>query len=82
MLSLPDPRLGERICLAFTAEPGHKVDLSAVLAHLTAAGLSRYELPEFALPLDAMPLMANGKIDKPLLMRGIGAGELVPSVVP
>jgi acyl-CoA synthetase len=81
VLSLPDPRLGERICLAFTTTPGAKPDVGGVLAHLAAAGLSRYEMPEFVLVLAQMPLMANGKIDKPALMRRIGSGELSPEAV-
>ena len=79
---MPDPRLGERICLAFTTQPGAEVDVPALIAHLAARGLSRYELPEFLLPLPELPLMANGKIDKPKLMRQIAAGELAPQPVP
>lgn len=80
-LSIPDPRLGERICLAFTTLPGAKPEVGGLLAHLATAGLSRYEMPEFVLVLAEMPLMANGKIDKPALMRRIGSGELAPKPV-
>lgn len=81
VLSIPDPRLGERICIAFTTTPGTKPDVGALLVHLAAAGLSRYEMPEFVLLLAEMPLMANGKIDKPALMRRIGSGEIAPEAV-
>jgi len=82
VLSMPDPRLGERICLAYTSQPGTQVDVPALIAQLATRGLSRYELPEFVLPLPELPLMANGKIDKPKLMRQISAGELAPQPVP
>jgi acyl-CoA synthetase len=81
VLSMPDPRLGERICLAYATLAKAHVDVGALIAHLAAAGLSRYELPEFVLPLPDMPLMANGKIDKPALMRRIAAGELLPQAI-
>ncbi len=78
VLALPDPRLGERICLAYVARAGAALDVASVLKHLAAAGLSRYEMPEFMLPVAEMPLMANGKIDKAVLVRQIGAGMLAP----
>lgn len=81
VLALPDARLGERICLALTVHSGHAVEPRALLDHLAGLGLSRYELPEFLLPLPEFPLMANGKIDKPLLLRRVSAGELKPSAL-
>ncbi len=81
VLALPDPRLGERICLAYVARAGGKTSAAALLAHLAARGLSRYELPEFFLPLAELPLMANGKIDKPELLRRIARGTLTPEPV-
>lgn len=81
VLSMPDPRLGERICLAYTTRPGANVDVPSLIAHLSACGLSRYELPEFVLALAELPLMANGKIDKPRLMRRVAAGEFAPQPV-
>ncbi len=78
VLALPDPRLGERICLAYVARTGAAFDAISVLKHLAAAGLSRYEMPEFMLAVAEMPLMANGKIDKAVLVRQIGAGVLSP----
>lgn len=81
VLALPDPRLGERICLAVTARAGSTVEPAALAAHLSGLGLSRYELPEFLLLMAELPLMANGKIDKPLLLRRVSAGELKPVAV-
>ena len=39
------------------AHHGEAVDVHALLAHLGALGLSRYELPEFLLAVPELPLM-------------------------
>lgn len=78
VVPIADARLGERICLALTWKPQGARDIRAVLAHLSAAGLSRYELPEFWLALDAMPLMANGKINKADILAAIAGGRAEP----
>ncbi len=44
-----DARLGERVCLAVVPRAGQRLDRAALLAHLDAAGLSRYDMPEFIL---------------------------------
>jgi len=36
----------------------------AELLHLDIAGLSKYDMPEFILPLSEMPLTASGKLLK------------------
>jgi acyl-CoA synthetase (AMP-forming)/AMP-acid ligase II len=81
VLALPDPRLGERICLAFVPSTGAELKPEALLSHLSSRGLSRYELPEFILPLAELPLMANGKIDKPALLRRVADGALEPRAI-
>lgn len=81
VVPLPDPRLGERICLVLAWKQQASRSIDDVLRHLAASGLSRYELPEFWLPLDAMPLMANGKISKPEIMSAIQSGITVPQPV-
>ena len=57
-----DARLGERVCLAVVARGDMQADPKAILEHLDASGLSRYDMPEFILPLAEMPLTASGKI--------------------
>jgi acyl-CoA synthetase (AMP-forming)/AMP-acid ligase II len=82
VVALPDDRLGERICLALSLRGGAaadiEFDLDALLTHLSARGLSRYEMPEFLLKLDDMPLMANGKIQKADIMTWIRDGKAMP----
>jgi acyl-CoA synthetase (AMP-forming)/AMP-acid ligase II len=49
-----DARLGERVCLAVVVRGDTQLDPEAILEHLDAVGLSRYDMPEFILPLSEM----------------------------
>lgn len=80
-LSVPDDRLGERICLAVMYRSGAAPGFSSVMAHLAANGLSKFEMPEFSLELDDIPLMSNGKIQKGDVARWIADGTVVPQSV-
>jgi acyl-CoA synthetase len=80
-IPVADARLGERICLAVVPRAGHAVDRSDILAHLAVAGLSKYEMPEFFITLDDMPLMPNGKIHRQDLTRWVKEGRIVPEPV-
>ncbi len=77
-----DARLGERMCLAVIARPGcapaAEQRAEQLLAHLAALELSKYEMPEYFLWLDAFPLTASGKVLKRELARMVAAGELAP----
>ena len=77
-IPVPDDRLGERACLALMFEQGTSPAIAEILGHLAAEGLSRYDMPEFWLPVADIPLMPNGKLDKIEIQRRIGAGELEP----
>jgi acyl-CoA synthetase len=79
--AVPDPRLGERVCLAIVAREGMRAEPEAVLAHLDAAGLSRQDLPEYFVTLDEMPLTASGKVLKRELARLVAEGALWPVAV-
>jgi acyl-CoA synthetase len=59
-------------CKDMEAEPG------AILRHLDLAGLPRYDMPEFVLPLEEMPLTASGKIMKRELARWVKEGRIRP----
>ncbi len=72
---VPDPRLGERICLAVVMRASTPPDVEAIRAHLEAAGLAKQDMPEFILPLAEMPLTASGKIVKRELMRWVEEGR-------
>ena len=73
-----DPRLGEKVCLAVTFRNGLAVEPAALLAHLDAAGLSKYDMPEYFLALDEIPLTPNGKIRKRDIADWIAQGRVTP----
>src|SRR5216684_3972801 len=73
-----DARLGERVCLAVVARGGMQADLESILEHLGASGLSRYDMPEFILPLSEMPLTASGKLLKRELVQRVAEGRVRP----
>ncbi len=78
---LADPRLGERVCLAVVPAIGATLDPATLLVHLAAEGVPTADLPEFILPLSAMPLTASGKIVKRELIRWVEEGRARPEPV-
>jgi acyl-CoA synthetase (AMP-forming)/AMP-acid ligase II len=78
---VPDPRLGECVCLAVVARENMAVEPEAILQHLDVEGLSKYDMPEFILPLKEMPLTASGKVRKGDLVRRVKEGSLRPAPV-
>ncbi len=76
-----DARLGEKVCVAVEAKPGMAVSSAALLAHLDAAGLSRFDMPEYFLALEALPLTATGKLLKRALVDQVREGRLTPQPV-
>jgi acyl-CoA synthetase len=75
--AVPDERLGEKVCLAILGA----LEADAVLAHLAAAGLSKYDMPEWFLRMDAFPLTPSGKILKRELVAMVERGEVSPQAV-
>ena len=80
-LPAPDERLGEKVCLAVTFRAGQTVEAEAMLDHLSAAGLSKFDMPEYFLKLGAMPLTPSGKILKRELVAAVAEGRLRPTPV-
>ena len=78
---VPDERLGEKVCLALIVREGEHVGGEAMLDHLHAVGLSKYDMPEFFLVLDAFPLTASGKILKRELIEWAKGGRIQPTPV-
>src|SRR6516164_1219205 len=76
--AVTDPRLGERVCLAVVARENMPVEPEAILWLLDVAGLTKYDMPEFILLLEEMPLTASGKVRKGELVRLVGDGHLRP----
>jgi acyl-CoA synthetase len=76
--AVADSRLGERVCLAVVARKDMQAEPEEILRHLDLAGLPRYDMPEFVLPLEEMPLTASGKIMKRELARWVKEGRIRP----
>jgi acyl-CoA synthetase len=78
---VPDARLGEKACLAVICREGERVTGEALLDHLHAVGLSKYDMPEYFLAMDAFPLTASGKILKRELQAWANNGRIAPQPV-
>ena len=76
-----DARLGEKVCLAVVFRAGQQVPADQLLTHLDAAGLSKFDMPEFVLPLDEIPLTPNGKMLKRAIVDWIVEGRVSPQPV-
>lgn len=74
---VPDARLGEKACLAVIGD----VAADDLLRHLAAEGLSKFDMPEYFLSLDAFPLTASGKILKRELIEMAKRGDIRPEPV-
>jgi acyl-CoA synthetase len=76
-----DVRLGEKVCIAVVLRPGPALAPAELLRHLFERGLSKYDLPEYYLALDALPLTASGKVLKRALIEQVAAGRYRPELV-
>jgi acyl-CoA synthetase len=76
-----DQRLGEKVCLAVIPHDGESLEPEELLAHLHHAGLSRYDLPEYFIMMEAFPLTASGKILKRELVEWAKDGRIIPTPV-
>jgi acyl-CoA synthetase len=74
---VPDERLGEKVCIAVIGS----VMPQPLLSHLDAEGLSRYDMPEYFIRMDAFPLTASGKILKRELIEMAKRGEIAPTPI-
>jgi acyl-CoA synthetase len=76
-----DVRLGERVCLAIVPREGITIEGAALLTHLHREGLSKYDMPEYFVSMQAFPLTASGKILKRELVEWTKAGRVQPQAV-
>jgi acyl-CoA synthetase len=81
VVPVPDARLGEKVCIAVMFRNGQHLDGQQLLAHLDAAGLSKYEMPEYLLELEQIPLTPSGKIRKRDVQDWIEAGKVTPTPI-
>jgi acyl-CoA synthetase len=80
-VAMADERLGEKVCLIVTSSDNEDIDPQAMLAHLDESGLSKFDMPEYFLTVDKMPMTASGKILKRELVRAIEEGRLTPAPI-
>ncbi|MFG1347973.1 class I adenylate-forming enzyme family protein [Xanthobacter autotrophicus DSM 431] len=73
---MPDARLGEKVCLAVIPTAGRTVNGTQLLEHLAAEGLSKFDMPEYFMAVEALPMTAGGKILKRALVEQAKAGEI------
>jgi len=76
--AVADERLGEKLCLAVLPSGPNAPAAEIVLQHLFEAGLSKYDMPEYFLTMDAFPLTASGKILKRELADWAKVGRIAP----
>jgi acyl-CoA synthetase len=79
--AVADGRLGEKVCLSVIWHDGESADADAILAHLHAEGLSRYDMPEYFIAVETYPLTASGKILKRELVEWAKSGRIAPAPV-
>jgi len=70
-VSMPDPVLGERLCLFVTQLLGDPLTLDEVRKFMTGQGLAAFKLPERIEIVESMPMTKVGKIDKRALRETI-----------
>ncbi len=75
VFGVADERLGERVCLAVL---GGEVDAQSVLEHMANQGLSKFDMPEWFIQLDTLPLTASGKVLKRSLVEQVSQHRLLP----
>ncbi|MEV2221299.1 AMP-binding protein [Nocardia vinacea] len=72
-VAMPDPVLGERLCLYITLAQGHSVTLTDIAEVMNKAGVARFKIPERLKIVTEMPTTKVGKIDKKALRADISA---------
>ena len=72
-IAMPDPELGERVCVYAVLMPGAALTLDTVRAAMMGAGVARFKWPERLVVVPELPATKVGKIDKKALRADIAA---------
>lgn len=70
-VAMPDPELGERVCLYVVPRPGATVTLQEIREAMDGMGVARFKLPEHLVLVDELAATKVGKIDKKALRADI-----------
>ncbi|WP_413250229.1 (2,3-dihydroxybenzoyl)adenylate synthase [Sinomonas flava] len=74
-VAMPDPVLGERLCLYVTLRPGAELTLERVQEALRSYGIAAFKLPERLVVVEELPTTKVGKINKKELRADIAARQ-------
>lgn len=80
-IPIPDPRLGERVCLVVVPRPAAAPSGTEMVRQLLECGLSKYDLPEFFATVSEFPLTASGKILKRTLIDWLREGRFAAAPI-
>jgi acyl-CoA synthetase len=78
---IADDRLGEKVCLAVILRDDAVLQATDILKHLHEVGLSKFDMPEYFIAMDAFPLTASGKVLKRDLCVWASDGRIRPEPV-
>ncbi|MEV6873082.1 AMP-binding protein [Amycolatopsis sp. NPDC051128] len=70
-VAMPDPALGERVCLYVVPRPGTTVTLDEIRTAMEDQGVARFKLPEHLVLVGELVSTKVGKIDKKALRADI-----------
>jgi len=70
-IAMPDPVLGERVCVYVVPRSGAAVSLAEIRASMERVGVARFKLPEHLVLVDELVSTKVGKIDKKALRDDI-----------
>ncbi|MFI7066413.1 (2,3-dihydroxybenzoyl)adenylate synthase [Kribbella sp. NPDC050124] len=72
-IAMPDPRLGERVCVYVVPRPNTTLTLTDVRESMENLGVAAYKLPERLVLATELPTTKVGKIDKAALRADIAS---------
>ena len=72
-VAMPDPELGERVCVYAVLEPGAALTLEQARQAFADAGVARYKWPDRLEPVGELATTKVGKIDKKALREDVAA---------
>jgi acyl-CoA synthetase (AMP-forming)/AMP-acid ligase II len=81
VIPVPDERLGEKVCLVVSLKPRGDLTGDGLLAHLDAADLSKFDMPEYFIRIQDIPLLPSGKVDKRRLIQWLQDGKILPTQI-
>ena len=70
-VAMPDPQLGERVCVYVVARPAATLTLEEIRNFMDASGVARFKLPEHLVLVEELASTKVGKIDKKALRADI-----------